>query len=418
MRDRVAIRVSLELGHAMTSSKVDDADVLGALHASEERLRFLAETVPVQIWTALPDGQLDYVTRQTASQLGTSSEQLLRDGWRNVVHADDAPRVVERWSKAIASGEPYEVEFRLRLRDGSYAWHLGRAVPQRDDAGNVVHWFGTNTNIEQRLTARDRVVDVLESTQDAFLAMDHAFHITLVNRNQEIVSGVPRGQSIGRNVFDVFPVDRASKYWTQYHRVRDEKVSVHFEEYFAPLDMWTEVSATPTPDGGVAVFFRDITGRKRSDSQAKAILESIADGLVSVDEHGAVSYVNHHAETILDRRLEELLGKNLRQECASLIGPDVEKLLVLALRERTPGSASAYFPERARWYDIQACPAHDGGVLVYFRDATDRRREADALRENTALLLGISNSDGRRRFCQGSSGQDALRQPGGARVDR
>jgi PAS domain S-box-containing protein len=430
----------------MTSSKVDDAGLLGVLHATEERLRFLAETIPVQIWTALPDGRLDYVTQQTAYQLGTSSEQLLRDGWLHVVHADDAVRVLERWSKALASGEPYEVEFRLKLRDGAYAWHLGRAVARRDEAGNVVRWFGTNTNIEQQLAqqrqveklwtdvevqaaelretnekserfrreaerSRDRVVDVLESTQDAFFAMDHEFRITLVNRNQERVSGVSRDKSIGRNFFDVFPVERASKYWTEYHRVRDEKVSVHFEEYFAPLDMWTEVSATPTPEGGVAVFFRDITARKRSDSQAKAILESIADGLVSVDKRGAVSYANRHAETILDRGAEELLGKNLRQACPSLIGPDVDKVLALALTERRPGATSAYVAERSRWYDIQAYPAHDGGILVYLRDATDRRREAEALRESTGLLLGMSNSTGDVVFAKDREGKMRFANP-------
>ena len=120
-----------------------------ALQRSEARYRFLCETIPVQIWTARPDGQLDYVTEQTARYFGLTAEALLRDGWQNVVHPDDLQRAVERWTHALATGTTYEVEFRLRLADGSYAWHLGRAVPQIV-SGEPVAWFGTNTNIEEQ----------------------------------------------------------------------------------------------------------------------------------------------------------------------------------------------------------------------------------------------------------------------------
>lgn len=120
-----------------------------ALERSEARYRFLCETIPVQVWTARPDGKLDYVTEQTARHFGLSPERLLRDGWQNVVHPDDLARAVERWTNALATGTTYEVEFRLRLADGTYAWHLARAVPQIE-GGRPVAWFGTNTNIEEQ----------------------------------------------------------------------------------------------------------------------------------------------------------------------------------------------------------------------------------------------------------------------------
>lgn len=129
-----------------------------ALRRSQDRYRFLAENIPVQIWTARPDGHLDYVTEQTAKYLGVSAAQVLAEGWRNVVHPEDLPLAVERWVNALGVGHQYEVELRLKLADGSYAWHLARAIPQRDQEGAVVAWFGTNTNIddqreEQRRTA-------------------------------------------------------------------------------------------------------------------------------------------------------------------------------------------------------------------------------------------------------------------------
>ena len=121
-----------------------------ALRISEARYRFLAEAIPVLIWTARPDGGLDYVTQRVADYFGTSVEQLLVDGWRNVVHPDDLPGVAEQWGHSLSTGEPYKVEFRLRAADGTFRWHLARALAQRDTAGKVVQWFGTNTEIEDQ----------------------------------------------------------------------------------------------------------------------------------------------------------------------------------------------------------------------------------------------------------------------------
>ncbi len=119
-----------------------------ALRASEERYRFLAEAIPVQIWTARPDGSLDYVTQRVADYFGKSTAELLQHGWKDVVHPEDLPDVGARWMHSLSTGEPYTVEFRLRRADGAYRWHLGRALAQFTDEGAVVRWFGTNTEIE------------------------------------------------------------------------------------------------------------------------------------------------------------------------------------------------------------------------------------------------------------------------------
>lgn len=121
-----------------------------ALRASEARYRFLAEAIPVQIWTAQPDGALDYVSQRVADYFGTSVEHVLGAGWQDVIHPDDLPSVVERWTHSLTTGTPYQVEFRLRAASGDYRWYLGRALPQLDDSGKVVQWFGTNTDIEEQ----------------------------------------------------------------------------------------------------------------------------------------------------------------------------------------------------------------------------------------------------------------------------
>lgn len=121
-----------------------------ALRASEARYRFLAEAIPVQIWTAQPDGSLDYVSQRVADYFGMTAEEVLGEGWQHVIHADDLPSVAERWTHSLTTATPYEVEFRLRAKDGSYRWYLGRALPQLGVDGKVVQWFGTNTDIDHQ----------------------------------------------------------------------------------------------------------------------------------------------------------------------------------------------------------------------------------------------------------------------------
>ncbi len=127
-----------------------------ALRASEARYRFLAEAIPVQIWTAKPDGTLDYVTQRVADYFGVSVETILGEGWLNLIHPDDVPQAVERWTHSLMTGEPYEVEFRLRCADGEYRWHIARALPRFDESGKVVQWFGTNTDIEEQKRLQPR----------------------------------------------------------------------------------------------------------------------------------------------------------------------------------------------------------------------------------------------------------------------
>ncbi|AHG92040.1 PAS sensor protein [Gemmatirosa kalamazoonensis] len=152
-----------------------------AIEASEARYRFLANAIPVQVWTATPDGALDFVSDRTARSLGRPAHALLGPGWLDVVHPDDVAAATERWQQSLRTGEPYEVEFRLRSAEhGAYRWHLGRAIAQRGDDGEVLAWFGTNTDIEeskraqaelQRLT--QEALDANRAKSDFLAAMSH-----------------------------------------------------------------------------------------------------------------------------------------------------------------------------------------------------------------------------------------------------
>lgn len=121
---------------------------------SEARYRFMTNAIPVQIWTATAEGELDYVSEPAARYFGKPAAEVIGEQWLSVLHPDDVTRTLERWARSLETGEPYEVEFRLwSAAHQDYRWHLGRATAQRDADGRIIRWFGTNTDIEERKQA-------------------------------------------------------------------------------------------------------------------------------------------------------------------------------------------------------------------------------------------------------------------------
>ncbi|MGZ3459662.1 MAG: PAS domain-containing protein, partial [Archangium sp.] len=124
------------------------------LDTEREQFRVLAEALPQIVWTARPDGVQDYLNRRWYEYTGMSFDESRGDAWKRAFHPEDMPEAEKRWNQSLATGEPYEVEYRCRRLDGVWRWFLGRAIPLHDAQGRVVRWFGTCTDIDdQRRTA-------------------------------------------------------------------------------------------------------------------------------------------------------------------------------------------------------------------------------------------------------------------------
>lgn len=121
-----------------------------ALRESEEWFRLLTEAIPQQVWTAQPDGSLDFVSQRVIEYFERPFEDIVGHGWKELLHPDDLPACLTSWAEARETNQPYEIEFRLRRgSDQTYRWHLGRALPIFNQEGQVVRWFGTNTDITE-----------------------------------------------------------------------------------------------------------------------------------------------------------------------------------------------------------------------------------------------------------------------------
>ncbi len=159
---------------------------------ASQRYRELAEAMPLIVWTAQPDGALYYFNQRWFDYTGMTLEETKGWGWQPVLHPDDLPKCLDAWGSAIRTGEPYEIEYRFKRADGTYRWHLGRALPTRDAEGKIVLWVGTCTDIDDQ----KRVEEALKESEEALKARaDELTYLTTVlaqtnvaleKRNQEL----------------------------------------------------------------------------------------------------------------------------------------------------------------------------------------------------------------------------------------
>ena len=134
---------------------------LADVQRSEDRLRLVIDTIPVLVTRARPDGSLDFINNRWLEFLGVSAEAVKDWGWTALTHPDDIERFLGGWRSAMASGEPFEGEARVRRADGQYRWLLIRAVPLRDDQGNIANWYATSVDIEDRKQAENGLRDAI-----------------------------------------------------------------------------------------------------------------------------------------------------------------------------------------------------------------------------------------------------------------
>jgi PAS domain S-box-containing protein len=131
-----------------------------AVAESEARFRILAQSMPNHVWTASPDGLLDWFNDRVYRYSGMPVGTLDGDSWGAIVHPDDINDAAEAWAAARHTGDQYQTEFRLRRHDGAYRWHITRAVSLRDRSGKIEKWIGTNTDIQEQKIAEAALAEL------------------------------------------------------------------------------------------------------------------------------------------------------------------------------------------------------------------------------------------------------------------
>ncbi len=153
-----------------------------ALRESEEHFRTLANTAPIIVWTAAPDGAITFANDQWFRYCGLTPQQNVREWPQLVLHPDDQERCLAAWTHALQNGTDYEVEVRNRRYDGEYRWFITRATSARDDQGRVTRWFGTTTDIHDRKQAELGQRLLAEAGQVLASSLDYQERLTNVTR--------------------------------------------------------------------------------------------------------------------------------------------------------------------------------------------------------------------------------------------
>ncbi len=268
----IAIVTLLVILTAVVTSSVDRRQ-------SQEHLRLVVDTTPALLYSARPDGYLDFFNKRWLDYLGLSLDEIIGWKWTSAIHPDDLEGLMVKWRSALATGKPYEVEARVRRADGDYRWMLLRKVALRDDVGNIVKWYGSAIDIEDRKRAEEESRKQKEVFQTVFenipvmigfLGKDG--HLGLVNPEWERTIGWKLEETPQQN-FDVYAELFPDP---QYRQMVLDVVAASTGDSI-DLKVRTrdgrviDVSANLVrlSDGSILGIGRDITARKRAEAELR-----------------------------------------------------------------------------------------------------------------------------------------------------
>jgi PAS domain S-box-containing protein len=256
-----------------------------ALRDSETRYRTLAETLPQLVWTCLPDGSCDYLSRQWIDYTGIPEPAQLGEHWIGALHPEDRARTRDHWMGAVAGRHSYDIDYRIRRHDGAYRWFKARGAPVRDETGATAYWFGTCTDIQMIVEARElqaRLQRVLErqvqertaerdgvwnASSDLMAVVGTDGFLRLINPAWSRVLGWSDDQLLSMPFLGLLhDDDRQAAAATMEKLARGETVASHECRLRSAEGGHRLISWATTPgNGAVYLVGRDLTDQRRTE---------------------------------------------------------------------------------------------------------------------------------------------------------
>jgi PAS domain S-box-containing protein len=300
-----------------------------ALREGEGRFRTLANNIPQLAWMADEKGNIFWYNDRWFDYTGTTLEEMAGAGWQKVHHPDHVQRVVDRLTKCFHTGEIWEDTFPLRGRDGNYHLFLSRAVPMRDPQGNVLRWFGTNTDISETKESGAKYRGLLEAAPDAMVVVDQGGEIVLLNVQAEKQFGYSRDELVGQKVKNIIPEGFAERLVADGTRSAADALAQQIGtgiELIARRKNGSEfpieimLSPLESAEGTlVTAAIRDISVRRAAEKHLaqmegryRGLLEAAPDAMVVVNQGGEIVLLNVQAEKQFGYQRDELVGQKVK----------------------------------------------------------------------------------------------------------
>jgi PAS domain S-box-containing protein len=301
---------------------VERVRIEGVLRESEWRLMLLTDLVPQLIWSADRNGRVDFYSSRHTDYAGFARNGDGTWNWTPVIHPDDHHPTVDAWEHAVRTGAAYEIEHRIAAKDGSFRWHLSRALPLRDESGGIARWYGSATDIHALKTAQAEAERLLAERQAiletmaqglAVIAPDGSFGYfnpagrRILGWTEPEPPALTDGSWIARNPRDIEGVPLPPHLMPHAAALKGERVRGQLVRMALPsgTDVILSCDGAPLRDGtgaitGAIVTFDDVTERQRaeerlraSEARLKATFEGVTDAIITFDALGNIINFNH-----------------------------------------------------------------------------------------------------------------------------
>src|SRR5581483_6234713 len=336
---------------------------------SAERYRQLADAMPQIVWTADPSGETTYLNRRFAEYTGHGADPK-SVSWAAFLHPDDVGETLRRRRRTLETGDVFEVEYRFRAADGTYRWHLGRAVPIRGPEGEIEFWIGTATDIHDHKRIEEGQRFLLEAGVELARSLDYR-----VSLEKVAALAVPRIADVCR--FDTEDLD------CEDPELKTTSIRVPMAAHGRTLGSITlevtdsgrrfdetdlGIARALAQRSALAVENSRLYAEAQYRGRAARALETIADGVVLLDQDGVVLLWNHAAEAITGRPRSEVVGRKALEAIPGYARTEGR----VPLDGSRPETVPVEIDGRELWLSFSAVE-FDEGVVYAFRDLTEDR---------------------------------------------
>jgi PAS domain S-box-containing protein len=389
----------------------DQVSARKAIEASQKQFKTLSEAIPQLVWTAAPNGQVDYFNSRWYAYTGQQACQAMGEGWQEAMHPTDLPGLLQRWGEGLTTGQSCEAEARIKGVDGSYRWFLIRALPLKDQQGHIQQWFGTNTDIHDRKLAEERLHRSEERLQKALsiqtvgvIFFDLEGRITDANPAFCRMSGfVKEDFKSGRVRWDeVTPAEFMEGTLISRQELLTRGENLPYEKQYIRADgsrWWGLFAGKRLNENECIEFVLDITESKRAEAalrESEARFRLMADAVPQIvwltDPQGRVEFFNKQWSRYTGAAYEPTTAA---QVAASFVHPDEGPLTMEAFAQARQTGSIFSVEHRIRsaegnyrWFLVRAEPYRDpdtGEILRWFGasiDIHDQKLARQALQES------------------------------------